>query len=326
MKDKIDAVILFVDMNDDEWQEKYNNYIKKNEIPNKHINNKQRFNDYGALRALFRSLGQYAKWINNIFLVVQSYSQVPKWVNKNTVKIILHEDFIPEEYLPTFNCNTIEMHLHLIPGLSEKFIYFNDDTLLNDINYPEDYFIGDKCVCFLKEQPSNRKTNEFSSWYTNLRYSNVKELSKIFGNKLLDYVYYNSHGPTPMFKTLCAEVYNMIDIRKNMSFFREKYNLTQELFTVYALYKRRLIWLKNSFNDNYSTRTSNDQQYMPNHHLECKIKLFSNENKTFCMNDVFLNKLLDDEDLLYAEISELLSKRFDKISKYENSELFVGEK
>ena len=130
MNDKIDAVILFVDMNDSEWREKYNKYVEEHEIPNKHINNETRFRDYGSLLGVLRSIDLHMSWINNVFLVVQSESQVPEWVNRETVKVVLHEEFIPKEFLPTFNCNTIETHLHLIPNLSEKFIYFNDDMLL----------------------------------------------------------------------------------------------------------------------------------------------------------------------------------------------------
>jgi hypothetical protein len=39
-------------------------------------------------------------------------------------------DFIPSQYLPTFNSHVIEAHLHMIPGLTEHFLYFNDDMSL----------------------------------------------------------------------------------------------------------------------------------------------------------------------------------------------------
>ena len=44
------------------------------------------------------------------------------------------------EYLPTFNCRTIELHLHKIKGLAEHFVYFNDDMLLNAPVKPDYYF------------------------------------------------------------------------------------------------------------------------------------------------------------------------------------------
>ena len=54
-----------------------------------------------------------------------------------------HRDFIPEEYLPTFNTNPIELNIHRIAGLSERFVYFNDDMFLIDAVKPSDFFDGE---------------------------------------------------------------------------------------------------------------------------------------------------------------------------------------
>ena len=45
-----------------------------------------------------------------------------------------------QKYLPTFNSHTIELNFHRIPGLSEQFVYFNDDFLLTGPCAPEDFF------------------------------------------------------------------------------------------------------------------------------------------------------------------------------------------
>ena len=50
----------------------------------------------------------------------------------------------PEEYLPTFNSHTIEMNLHRIKGLSEQFVYFNDDMFINKPMKPRDFFVHGK--------------------------------------------------------------------------------------------------------------------------------------------------------------------------------------
>ena len=39
------------------------------------------------------------------------------------------QEFVPAKYLPTFNSHVIEAHLHMIPGLTEHFIYSNDDMV-----------------------------------------------------------------------------------------------------------------------------------------------------------------------------------------------------
>ena len=66
----------------------------------------------------------------------------PSWLNVANEKIVVvkHEDFIPKEYLPTFNSHTIELNLHRIKGLSEYFIYFNDDTFILDKLQEKDFF------------------------------------------------------------------------------------------------------------------------------------------------------------------------------------------
>lgn len=53
----------------------------------------------------------------------------------------MHEEFIPKQFLPTFNANTIEMFMHRIEGLSELFIYGNDDTYVFNHCSQTDFFI-----------------------------------------------------------------------------------------------------------------------------------------------------------------------------------------
>ena len=42
--------------------------------------------------------------------------------------------------LPTFSSPAIEAHLHRIPGLSDKFLYFNDDVMFGSEVWPDDFF------------------------------------------------------------------------------------------------------------------------------------------------------------------------------------------
>lgn len=86
-----------------------------------------RFRDWGALRYWFRAIEENCEWVRNVVLV--TVNPLPAWLNLNhpRLRVIHHEDFIPSVYLPTFNSRVIELHLHRIAGLSEKFVYFNDD-------------------------------------------------------------------------------------------------------------------------------------------------------------------------------------------------------
>jgi hypothetical protein len=47
---------------------------------------------------------------------------------------------MPSSILPTFSSNVIESHFHLIPGLTDIFIYINDDFFVRSMIHPSDIF------------------------------------------------------------------------------------------------------------------------------------------------------------------------------------------
>jgi len=116
-------------MNDPKWQETFAQYSgridnRKNEV------SEARFRDYGLLKYWFRGVEKFAPWVRNVYLV--TCGQRPEWLDTAHPKLRLvdHADYIPREFLPTFNSSVIEVHLHRIPGLSEHFVYFNDDFFI----------------------------------------------------------------------------------------------------------------------------------------------------------------------------------------------------
>lgn len=137
---KIDFVVTWVDGNDPEW------IAEKNKFSpgiNKTFNTNIRYRDYGLFKYWFRSIEKYAPWVNKIYVVTSG--QKPEWLNIHADKIVFvkHSDFIPEEYLPTFNSNAIELNLHRIKGLSENFVLFNDDMyLINDVTENDFFYKG----------------------------------------------------------------------------------------------------------------------------------------------------------------------------------------
>lgn len=135
--EKIDFVVTWLDSSDPEWIEQYNNFRKV-----KLEGDKARFRNWGFFKYWFRAVEQYAPWVNKVFLVTNG--KFPDWINQEHPKLVLvkHSDFIPSEYLPTFNVRTIELNLHRIPGISECFVNFNDDMYLNSPVSPKNYFVG----------------------------------------------------------------------------------------------------------------------------------------------------------------------------------------
>ena len=56
--------------------------------------------------------------------------------------MVKHKDYIPKQYLPTFNSNGILLFINKIPELKEHFVSFNDDMFLTSDVSPEDFFIN----------------------------------------------------------------------------------------------------------------------------------------------------------------------------------------
>jgi len=99
-----------------------------------------RYRDNQELRYSLRSLWKFAPWIRKVFLVTNG--QVPNWLNLEhpRIEVISHHDIFPNSsHLPTFSSPAIEAHLHRIPGLARRFIYFNDDVLLGAPVFPDDF-------------------------------------------------------------------------------------------------------------------------------------------------------------------------------------------
>lgn len=82
------------------------------------------------LRFGLRSLERNAPWVNRVYLFT-CRPQVPSWLETAhpRLTVVHHDEVIPAARLPTFNSFAIISHLHLIPGLSDRFLYVEDDML-----------------------------------------------------------------------------------------------------------------------------------------------------------------------------------------------------
>ncbi len=133
---KIDFVVTWLDNQDPEWQASFEQYCSND----KGDKSPARYRDMDIFRYWFRAVEMYAPWVHKVYLITNG--KFPDWINKDNPKLVLvkHEDYIPKEFLPTFNSRTIEFHMHRIKGLSEHFVYFNDDMFLNSPVKPDCYF------------------------------------------------------------------------------------------------------------------------------------------------------------------------------------------
>lgn len=209
----IDAVITYVDSNDTNWQELRNDSIKNhwNETTNcKDSKVANRFRNLGELRYCLRSIERYAPWIRNVNLVVSDYSQIPVWLNTSNprLKIIIHKQFIPETALPTFNSHAIEANLHRIEGLSDNFLYFNDDIMLRNKVPLQTFITNDKTIAFLDGSISPTGIAKSSDTGHVAMWKNVnKFLDDKYGVEVRNKIY---HSPQILNKRIIGKIWQML--------------------------------------------------------------------------------------------------------------------
>ena len=102
-----------------------------------------RFRSRDELMYSLRSLDDFAPWVRHVYLVTDD--QVPHWLNTDDprISIVDHREIFPDDgRLPVFNSNAIISRLHHIDGLSEHFLYMNDDVMLARPVTPQQFFTG----------------------------------------------------------------------------------------------------------------------------------------------------------------------------------------
>jgi glycosyltransferase involved in cell wall biosynthesis len=182
---KIDLVYLWVDGNDEKWRAKKNKFLKaEGRELNSFAVGSTRWDENEELKFSLRSAAQFAPWINHIYIVTDG--QIPSWLDlgNSRVSIVDHKDIIPEKYLPLFNSAAIELFIHKIPGLSEYFLYANDDCFFGDHVKPEFFF--DKSgapLVMLKEKKWPRKIKR-RDMFSNMVANGIELIEKKFGRRM----------------------------------------------------------------------------------------------------------------------------------------------
>src|SRR5699024_3037811 len=258
MSNKIDFVICWVDGNDETWQKQKNDYTPGVKTDSKAI----RYRDWDNLQYWFRGIEKYASWVNKVHFV--TWGHIPLWLDVNHPKlnIVKHEDFIPEEYLPTFSARPIELNLHRIEGLAEQFVYFNDDMFMLDFLKKDDFFFnGMPCdvasldVAIKADEAHGTSVynsvlaiNKHFSKKTSIKNNLFKWINLKYGSLLLRTLllspwklftgFYTPHLPNAFLKSTFNEVWEketeQLDITSNNKF-RNKIDVTQYIFKFWQL-------------------------------------------------------------------------------------------
>ncbi|KAI1310802.1 Xanthine phosphoribosyltransferase 1 [Mortierella claussenii] len=184
-----------------------------------------RFRDMDELRYSVRSVAQYADGmfdkIHILTTVVDKENeegQVPSWLDleasKQVVQLVNHDMiFENKDNLPSFNSLAIESQIHHIPGMTDIFMYLNDDVFLGRTTSFADVWTPLYGFVFHLEPtllvpptilPAPEYTLAVGEW-NSLQYSNYL-LSKQFGARHRSYL---AHVPHVLSTTLLQEIQSM---------------------------------------------------------------------------------------------------------------------
>ncbi len=334
MNNKIDFVVTWVDSNDIKWQKEKNKTLNMiNGTEEKFDYAKNRYRDIACFKYWFRCVEKNAPWVRKIFIITNG--QKPNWLNINNEKIVLikHSDYIEEEFLPTFNSNAIEAKIHLIPGLSEKFVYFNDDMFLINKTKPSDFFTNGQPKDSMSLHPIEPRKednryylklcNDLEIINTNFDFSEFKKnnifklMSPLQGKHLFMTLsmmslnsfrgFYNYHAPVPYMKKTFFDVWDVAgeELQRTLSFrFRNNSESVNHWLFQYWQFASGIT----------HQRSSNFSKYITMDDANVVKTINNKRHKTICLNDVCDSDAFDD---LKTTIHDAFEKRFPIKSSFE---------
>ena len=233
-----DLVIAWVNGQDKIWQKQVDTFIQQNRIFENRYGT--RFNDIGLFPYQLRLVSKFMPFIRKIHLLVSNIEQIYGLDLPLNTNVVLHKDFIPSKFLPTFNSCTIEMFLWNIPDLAEQFIYANDDMLpIKELKESDFFSPSGKIKINFKIDEINKCNNQFRQVCYS-QYQMIKEttINDNYSHQFSKEHYYRPyHSFTPMIKSHCEQTYLKFqnEIDKQISPFRTNKNHNQYIYPLYEL-------------------------------------------------------------------------------------------
>lgn len=333
METEIDFVVTWVDGSDKAWREDKARYDGTGIIDD----SEERYRDWELFKYWFRGVEKNAPWVRKIHFI--TWGHLPKWLDTSNPKlnIVRHEDYIPKEFLPTFNSNVIELYSHKIKGLSEHFVNFNDDMFIVKPMKPDDFYRNGKPCDMLAFQPvvANPKNPVMSHLFMNnslvlCKYFNKRENVKSQPGKYFKigypplYFFYNMlemafplytgfytvHGPSPFLKSTYEEIWEkeeelLTGMSKNR--FRSADDVTQYLFRE---------WQKLTGNF-YPRNVQKDSAYydVSEDNSALRREIQKGKRKVICLNDA--PDITGDVEKIKAELLDIFEQCLPEKSSFE---------
>ncbi len=146
---EIDAVVAWVDGNDPAFIKKREKYTEnKDDLKRDDIAGPLRFTEAGEIEFCIESILVFAPFVRTIHIITDGqeppleriYEKYPG--SRERIRIRDHKEIFAgyERYMPVFNSLGIETMMWRLPGLAERFIYFNDDFFLAAPVKESDFF------------------------------------------------------------------------------------------------------------------------------------------------------------------------------------------
>lgn len=258
----------------------------------------ERVRSWDLERYFFRGISKNMPWIRKIHLILSGEDQIPYWLKSDKIHIVLHKDIIPEEMLPTFNSSTIEMWLHNIEGLSERFIYCNDDMIAVSALQEEDFFIDGMPVMRYEEKPM--LAGDFMAMCRHDAEIIAKDYGKFVPEGI---VLREGHSYAPMLFSCVKDVVAKHGdlMRDSCTVFRQTKNLNQYLYSLEQWYAGKCV------NGQHSHKYfSIDSDYD-----KMATLLRGGTIGVACFNDSGIGSWAEMRAVLYKVMQELLGEKCD---------------
>nr|WSX79453.1 stealth conserved region 3 domain-containing protein [Streptomyces sp. NBC_00899] len=203
----IDVVYTWVDDTDAAWRARRDAARSAAGLPDTGAEaGDVRFRNRDELRYSLRSLATHAPWVRKIFLVTDD--QTPSWLNTEhpDIQVVSHREiFADTSLLPTFNSHAIESQLHRIEGLSEHFLYVNDDVFFGRPLTPGSFFHSNGTSKFYRSPtsiPISEITDDDEGYFVAAK-NNRKLLKEAFGRTA---THGFLHAPHPLRRSVLEQI------------------------------------------------------------------------------------------------------------------------
>ncbi|WP_370454041.1 stealth family protein [Frondihabitans sp. PhB188] len=245
----VDIVFSWVDGNSVEYQRARAAREKKH-VLGEGDDAPARFRQIDELKYALRSVYMFAPWIRTIYIATDS--PAPAWLADHPrVRIVRSAEFFADpSVLPTHNSLAVESQLHHIDGLSEHFLYSNDDMFFGRPVSPSMFFSPGSVTKFIEADTriGLGLNNATRSGHENAARVNRQLLQQRFGRVTTRHL---EHTATPLRKSVLFEMEHEFAadfVSTAASPFRAATNIsvTNSFYHYYALVTGRAIVQENA--------------------------------------------------------------------------------